>query len=254
MSVSIPKPMRVFVTGAGGRTGRLVYNKLKSRPDHFTAKGLVRRQEQKQELGDKNVYVGDISKPDTLHAAMQDSDKLVIVTSAVPKMKGPPEPGQRPDMYFEEGGMPEQVDWIGQKTQIDLAKDAGIKHIVVVGSMGGTDENHMLNSIGGGKILIWKRKAEQYLIDSGVPYTIIHAGGLLDKTGGQRELTVGKNDEFLKLKVRSIPRDDVAEVVVQSLLIEDALNKGFDLASKEEGQGEVTRDFTALFQQTRSGL
>lgn len=48
----------------------------------------------------------------------------------------------------------------------------------------------------------------------GVPYTIIHAGGLLDKTGGQRELTVGKNDEFLKLKVRSIPRDDVAEVML----------------------------------------
>lgn len=47
----------------------------------------------------------------------------------------------------------------------------------------------------------------------GVPYTIIHAGGLLDKAGGQRELTVGKNDEFLKLKMRSIPRDDVAEVL-----------------------------------------
>ena len=37
-----------------------------------------------------------------------------------------------------------QVDWLGQKTQIDLAKDAGVKHIVIVGSMGGTDENHML--------------------------------------------------------------------------------------------------------------
>lgn len=48
--------------------------------------------------------------------------------------------------------------------------------------------------------------------DAGVPYTIIHAGGLLDKSGGQRELTVGKNDEFLKLKVRSVPREDVAEV------------------------------------------
>ena len=94
-----------------------------------------------------------------------------------------------------------------------------------------------LNSIGNGKILIWKRKAEQYLIDSGltilgnplntmfcmvlinwmhlnagVPYTIIHAGGLLDKSGGLRELKVGKNDEFLADKVRSIPRDDVAEV------------------------------------------
>lgn len=36
-----------------------------------------------------------------------------------------------------------QVDWLGQKTQIDLAKDAGIQHIVIIGSMGGTDENHM---------------------------------------------------------------------------------------------------------------
>lgn len=52
----------------------------------------------------------------------------------------------------------------------------------------------------------------------GVPYTIIHAGGLLDKTGGQRELTVGKNDEFLANKVRSVPRDDVAEVIWDSAL------------------------------------
>ena len=43
-------------------------------------------------------------------------------------------------------------------------------------------------------------------------------------------------------------------MVVQSLLLEDAVNKGFDLASKEEGQGSVTQDFAALFQQTRSGL
>lgn len=43
-----------------------------------------------------------------------------------------------------------------------------MKQIVIVGSMGGTDESHMLNSIGNGKILIWKRKAEQYLIDSGL--------------------------------------------------------------------------------------
>lgn len=75
MSVTLPKPIRVFVTGAGGRTGepqwcsmlrrqyskrhvdkvivhddeqpllyvgRLVFNKLKSRPEHFAVKGLVR--------------------------------------------------------------------------------------------------------------------------------------------------------------------------------------------------------------------
>ena len=37
-----------------------------------------RRQEQKQELGDKDVYIGDISQPDTVREAMQDSDKLVM--------------------------------------------------------------------------------------------------------------------------------------------------------------------------------
>jgi uncharacterized protein YbjT (DUF2867 family) len=56
---------------------------------------------------------------------------------------------------------------------ICTAKEVGAKQIVLVGSMGGTDVNHPLNSIGNGKILVWKRKAEQYLADSGIPYTII---------------------------------------------------------------------------------
>lgn len=34
------------------------------------------------------------------------------------------------------------------------AKAAGVKHIVLVGSMGGTNENHPLNSLGNGNILV----------------------------------------------------------------------------------------------------
>lgn len=41
-------------------------------------KSCCRRQEQKQELGEKDIYVGDISQPDTLQEAMKDSDKLVM--------------------------------------------------------------------------------------------------------------------------------------------------------------------------------
>jgi uncharacterized protein YbjT (DUF2867 family) len=61
--------------------------------------------------------------------------------------------------------------------QIDAAKVAGVKQVVLVSSMGGTDPNHPLNKLGDGNILQWKRKAEQYLIASGIPYTIIHPGG-----------------------------------------------------------------------------
>ena len=46
--------------------------------------------------------------------------------------------------------------------------------------MGGTDRSNFLNTIGGGDILVWKRRAERYLIDSGLNYTIIHPGGLKD--------------------------------------------------------------------------
>ena len=72
----------------------------------------------------------------------------------------------------------------------------------------------------GGDILLWKRKAERYLISSGLEYTIIHpgesspaclaaslpardkvarlcTGGLVDKPAGARELTVGVDDELL---------------------------------------------------------
>ena len=42
-----------------------------------------------------------------------------------------------------------QVDWVGQRNQIDAAKAAGVKHIVIVSSMGGTDPNGFLNKMGG---------------------------------------------------------------------------------------------------------
>ncbi|KAJ9694727.1 hypothetical protein PVL29_010278 [Vitis rotundifolia] len=242
----------VLITGAGGRTGQIVYKKLKERADQFVARGLVRTEESKEKIGGADdVLVGDIRNADSIVPAIQGVDALIILTSAVPRMKPgfDPTKGQRPEFYFEEGAFPEQVDWIGQKNQIDVAKTAGVKHIVLVGSMGGTDPNHPLNSLGNGNILVWKRKAEQYLADSGIPYTIIRAGGLQDREGGIRELLVGKDDELLKTETKTITRNDVAEVCIQALQFEEAKFKAFDLASKPERVGTPTKDFKALFSQ-----
>lgn len=242
----------VLVTGAGGRTGQIVYTKLKERTDKFVARGLVRREESKLKIGGADdVFVADIRDAEKLVPAIQGIDALIILTSAVPKMKPgfDPSKGGRPEFYYEDGLYPEQVDWIGQKNQIDAAKAAGVKHIVLVGSMGGTNPSHPLNSLGNGNILIWKRKAEQYLAESGVPYTIIRAGGLQDKEGGLRELIVGKDDELLQTDTKTVPRADVAEVCMQALQYEEAKFKAFDLASKPEGVGTPTKDFKALFSQ-----
>jgi uncharacterized protein YbjT (DUF2867 family) len=255
-------PLHVLVTGATGRTGSIAVQKLQQRPEHFMVRGFARSEAKiRERFGSTDgFYIGDIRDPDSLNAAIAGCEALVILTSAIPQMKAPPLPGQRPEFIYPEGGTPEQVDYQGQVNQIEAAKAAGVQQVVLVGSMGGTNEQHPLNRMANGNILIWKRKAEAYLIESGLDYTIIRAGGLQDQPGGQRELLVGKDDGMLVNPPdgipTSIPRADVAEIVVQALLVPSARNKAFDVISKPEGTpgAVVTTDFHALFEQTTSGL
>ena len=137
---------------------------------------------------------------------IQDCDCLVILTSGVPKLRKREMfktmmmkligKQRMPKFYYDQ--MPEQVDWLGAKEQIDCAKEAGVNHIVLVGSMGVSPQkntpDNTLNKIGDGNILVWKAKAEEYLMNSGVTYTIIHPGGLMNKPGNQRELVLSVND------------------------------------------------------------
>jgi hypothetical protein len=46
--------------------------------------------------------------------------------------------------------------------------------------------------------------------------------------------------------VRSIPREDVAELCVQSLVLQEAENRAFDAISLAVGDGSITTDFAAL--------
>ena len=145
---------------------------------------------------------------------IQDCDCLVILTSGVPKLRKREMfktmmmkligTQRMPKFYYDQ--MPEQVDWLGAKEQIDCAKEAGVNHIVLVGSMGVSPQkntpDNTLNKIGDGNILVWKAKAEEYLMNSGVTYTIIHPGGLMNKPGNQRELVLSVND-YLRARART---------------------------------------------------
>ncbi|MBD1912081.1 MULTISPECIES: SDR family oxidoreductase [unclassified Leptolyngbya] len=253
---------RVLVTGATGKTGSLTLQKLRQHPEEFEAIGFARSEAKVKELfgSTEGFFLGDIKDKAALEQAFKGCQALIILTSAVPRMAAPPQPGERPTFDFEPGGMPEAIDYEGQRNQIDAAIAAGVEQIVLVGSMGGTQLNHPLNQLGQGNILVWKRRAEEYLINSGIDYTIIRAGGLLDQPGGLRELLVSKQDVFLTQAPNgippSIPRADVAEVAIQALQERGARNKAFDLISKpaEDPSASVTKDFAALFAQTSPGL
>ena len=73
------KKVKVFLTGAGGRTGRLVLEKLRSHPK-FEVVPLVRREEHLKELG-SDVVVGDVRNPESFEGAMGSCDRLVMYAS-----------------------------------------------------------------------------------------------------------------------------------------------------------------------------
>lgn len=93
-------------------SGQIVYRKLKERADQYVARGLVRTEESKEKIGGADdVFVGDIRNVDSIVPAIQGIYALIILTSAVPKMKPgfDPSKGERPEFYFEDGAFPEQV-------------------------------------------------------------------------------------------------------------------------------------------------
>ena len=264
-------PKKVIVTGAGGQTGQILFRKMLALPEEFAPVGLVRTEASKQALlqsqsqsegatapiPESCIEVVDVTDAEAVRKVAKDCSAFCICTSAKPKPTGiMNEKTGRPVFGFPNGS-PEEVDWIGQKNQIDaVGNDV---HVVICSSMGGTDPNHMLNSLGrtnnadgttsGGNILKWKRKAEMYLIDSGRPYTIVHPGGLIDEEGGERELVFGVNDSTEGTDSRTVPRADVAEVMLQSIREADVYaGKSFDLRAKPVEEGKASTDFRALVQ------
>jgi uncharacterized protein YbjT (DUF2867 family) len=257
-------PRRVAVTGAGGQTGQIAFRRMLARRDEFDPIGIVRNAQRRDELVEKgvpadNVRIADVTDPAAILEALEGCEALLIGSSAkVATLEfdtGVIDPATgRPKLGFPKG-QPYEVDWLGQKHQIDAAQKCGCTHVVICSSMGGTDPDHMLNGLGReesdppskGNILQWKRKAERYLIESGLTYTIIHPGGLVDKPGGCRELVVGVDDVMVDGEgTNTIPRDDVAETMVQALRHPAFRNRSFDLRSKLEGDGDPTSDFARL--------
>ncbi len=114
--------------------------------------------------------------------------------------------------------------------------------------MGVTNPDDFLNTLGkdkngeGGDILIWKRKAEKYLVDSGLQYTIIHPGGLKDVPGGEMELKFDVDDNIMRTQTkRSISRCDVARLCVAALTVINGQSSSFDCCNEEIPEGETPR-------------
>ncbi len=161
---------RVLVAGATGRTGRLVVSNLLEQG--YPVRALVRDMERGHEiLGDGVEYAeGDVRDIDSLRAAMQGVASLIITIRS--SRKDDPDTG------------PEFVDYCGVKNLAQAAADTSVQQVVLMSSAGVTHEDHVLNQMFD-NLLIWKLRGEDALRASGVDYTIVRPGGLMETPGDE---------------------------------------------------------------------
>lgn len=212
-----PAKDTVLVAGAGGKTGVPMVKLLQA--EGYAVRAMVRDRAKAPDFGPGvEVVEADVTKAETLAAATQGAAYVVSTLGA-----GSPKPPNDP----------ENVDYKGVANLAAAAKAAGAKHFVLMSSIGAGDENPAtpLNKVFG-MVLAWKGKGEQSLRDSGVPYTIVRPGGLVDCEAGKEGLVVAAGDAKVSGRVC---RADVALVMADALKNPAAAGKTVALVGDPKG-------------------
>ncbi|MBD2183708.1 SDR family oxidoreductase [Planktothrix sp. FACHB-1355] len=205
--------MKTFVAGATGQTGRRIVKELVDR--NIPVRALVRDIDKARDIlpASAELVVGDVLQPETLNTAIGDSTVLLCATGASPS--------------FDPTG-PYKVDCEGTKNLVDAAKAKGIEHFVLVTSLCTSQLFHPLNLFW--LILVWKKQAEEYLQKSGLTYTIVRPGGLLNDENPDSVVMSAADTLF----DGRIPRTKVAQVCVEALFQPDARDKIVEVVAKPE--------------------
>lgn len=215
--------MKAFVAGATGETGRRIVKELVQRG--IPVRALVRDVEKAKQIlpPEAELVTGDVLQVESLKAAIADCTVLLSATGAAPS--------------FDPTG-PYKVDYEGNKNLVDAAKAHGIEQFVMVSSLCTSQLFHPLNLFW--LILVWKKRAEEYLQASGLTYTIVRPGGLKNEDNSDA-IVMSKADTLFD---GSIPRTKVAQVCVEALSQPSARNKTVEIVAKPDG---IAQPFEVLF-------
>ncbi len=267
-SAGISTEEKVLVTGATGGVGQLVVGKLLEKG--FKVRILTRNTAKAQKMFEDKVEVavGDLREEATLPAAMQAVNYIMCCTgtSAFPSAKW--DFKETPnliawiklflnpsDAKAKAKNSPEKVDFQGV-TNLVQAAPSGLKRFVFVSSCGVLRKDKfpysVLNAFG---VLDAKQKGEEAIINSGLPYTIIRPGRLIDgpytsydlntllqaKTGGKLGVVLGTGDKL----TGQTSRIDVAAACVECLTNPDCERKAFEIVNS--GSRPSVIDWETLF-------
>ncbi|KAH9656380.1 protein TIC 62 [Citrus sinensis] len=137
---------------------------------------------------------------------------------------------------------PYRIDFQATKNLVDAATIAKVNHFIMVSSLGTNKFGFpaaILNLFWG--VLIWKRKAEEALIASGLPYTIVRPGGMERPTDAYKEthnITLSQEDTLFG--------GQVSNLQVAELLACMAKNRSLSYCKVVEVIAETTAPLTPM--------
>src|SRR3954454_21146982 len=212
-------PASVLVVGATGGIGRRVV--AVAQQHGLDVRALVRAPPRAERLlPGADLVPGDLERPGTLTAAVSDIDAVVFTHGG----DGSPDAARRID-YGGAASVLQALD--GRTPRLALMTSIGVSRR---GAYGGST----------GQLLDWKRRSERLVRASGTPHTIVRPGWFA---------AVGPDDDRLVLEQTDtgnggIGRDQLAEVLVRSLLTDTAVGRTFELFTEP---GPAPSDWTGLF-------
>jgi uncharacterized protein YbjT (DUF2867 family) len=218
--------LRVLVVGASGSIGSLVVAEA-IRQGH-AVRALARSQAKAQQLPrEAQVVLGDVTRPDTLAAAVDGIDAIVFTL-------GSDGAGKAGAENVDYGGVRNILRALGsRKVRIALMTSIGVTNRI--GSYNRSTEAHD-----------WKRRSERLVRASGLPYTIVRPGWF-DYNGPDEHRLVLLQGDTRQAGDSSdgvIARRQIAEVLVHSLGSDHAVRKTFELIATT---GPAPDDFDGLF-------
>lgn len=243
----------VLVVGGTGGVGQLVVASLLSRK--IKTRLLLRSPEKavslfgKQDENVMQVCEADTRNPDAFNLEMFEGVTHVICTTGTTAF---------PSKRWDGDNTPERVDWDGVRNFVSVIPRT-IKRLVLVSSIGVTKYNEIpwsiMNLFG---VLKYKKMGEDFVRNSGIPFTIIRPGRLTDgpytsydlntllkaTAGERRAVEIGQGDKLVGEASRLV----VAEACIQALDIESTQGQIYEISSvKGEGPGSDPEKWKELF-------
>jgi len=227
----------VLVVGATGSIGRLVVEEAIQQG--YVVRALVRTPSKARKFpAHVEVISGDVTRPETLTAAVSGIDAIVFTLGS----DGAGKVGAETVDY---GGIRNVLGALGsRRARIALMTSIGVTNRTA--SYNRSTESHD-----------WKRRAERLVRASGLEYTIVRPGWFDYNKADEHQLV------FLQGDTRQagdssdgvIARSQIAEVLVRSLSSDHALRKTLELvATKGPAQKNLDELFAALDPDLENGF